>query len=67
MGVAQHGREDGRVGVVWRVMARVMARGRGELGGPGDGGQLEQVLRERVVVVRNTGEEWKVWDKRNWE
>ena len=50
MGVAQHGREDGRVGVVWRVMARVMARGRGELGGPGDGGQLEQVLREGVVV-----------------
>ena len=66
MGVAQHGREDGRVGRVCRVWV-VMARGRGELGGPGDGGQLEQVLRERVVVVRNTGEEWKVWDKRNWE
>lgn len=61
--MAQHGREDGRVGRVWRVMDR----GLGEVSGPGDGGQLEQVLGERVVVVRNTGEEWKVWDKRNWE
>ena len=45
----------------------MMDRGLGEVSGPGDGGQLEQVLGERVVVVRNTGEEWKVWDKRNWE
>ena len=58
MGVAQHGREDGGV---WRLGEVLGDQGR--LARAGDGGQLEQVLRERVVVVRHAGQEWKVGDK----
>ena len=59
--MTQHGREDGGV---WRL-GEVLGHQRGL--GPGDGGQLEQVLRERVVVVRHAGQEWKVGDERDRE
>ena len=61
VGVAQHGREDGGV----RGLGEVLGDQRRL--GPGDGGQLEQVFREGVVVVRHAGEEWKVGHKRDRE
>ena len=71
----EHGGQHGGVNTVvtGRQAAGQAGRGLGQVlgqgshSGPGDGGQLEQVLRERVVVVRHAGEEWQVGDQRNGE